>query len=323
MFNNKIRVGVLRGGVSSEYEVSLQTGETVLSALPTDKYKTLDILITKDGQWHLNGFSANPAQVINSVDVIFNALHGQYGEDGKVQQIFEMFKIPYTGSAVVPSAISMNKGLAKHCFGFHNTKTPKSKTIKIGDNVSAEISALLDTLPPPYIVKPISGGSSVLMVVARNFDELLRAINNILETNQVALVEEYIQGREVTCAIVDSLEKPKLFPLPLLEIITPDNDEIFSYDTRYKGEATQMSPANIEKNIAEQIRQIAMDMYKKIGLRHYATADFIVSPSGIYLLEFNSLPGFSEFSAMPKILKADNLGLDEFFDHIVTCALGK
>jgi len=323
MLNNKVRVGVLRGGASSEYDVSLQTGETALSALSTDKYKTFDILITKDGRWHLNGFSANPAQVINNVDVIFNALHGQYGEDGKVQQILESFKIPYTGSAIVPSAISMNKGLAKHCFDFYNIKTPKSKTIKTGDNVSEEIYNLLNTLQSPYIVKPLSGGSSVCMAVARNFDELFRATNNILETNQAALIEEYIQGREITCAIVDSLEKPKSFPLPLLEIITPDNDEIFSYDARYKGKAVQTSPAKIEKSVAEQIRQIAMDMYKKIGLRHYATADFIVSPSGIYLLEFNSLPGFSEFSAMPKILQASNLDLNEFFDYIITCALKK
>ncbi|MFH1971486.1 MAG: ATP-grasp domain-containing protein [Patescibacteria group bacterium] len=325
MLNQKIRVGVLRGGVGLKYDMSLQTGEVVLSTLSTDKYKTFDVLITKNRQWYFDGFPTTPAQIIDNIDVVFNALHGEYGEDGKVQQIFEMFKIPYTGSTIVPSAISLDKGLAKYFFNFHNIKTPKSKIIKRTSNISTEIYILLDTLQSPYVVKPLygGGGSSVGVVVARNFYELLHAVKNITQTNQDVLIEEYIQGRKITCAIVDSLEKPKSFLLPLLEVTTPDNDKIFNYGVKHEGRTTHTSPANIEKNIAEEIRQIAIDTYKIIGLRHYSTANFIVYPLGIYLLEFKSLPGFSKFSAMSKILQASNLELGEFFDHIITCAMDK
>ena len=112
----KIRVGVLRGGMSSEYDVSLKTGDSVLRHLPEDKYFPVDILVTKDGTWHIGGRPTDLPKVSRRVDVVFNALHGEYGEDGKVQRLIECFGIPFTGSGSIPSAIGMNKALSKEVF---------------------------------------------------------------------------------------------------------------------------------------------------------------------------------------------------------------
>ena len=319
----KIRVGVLRGGKSSEYDTSLKTGDAILFGLPEDKYKTVDLLITKDGQWHMNGFPVLPEKVACNTDVIFNALHGEYGEDGKVQQILESFNIPYTGSRIIPSALGMNKGLAKHCFDFYGIQTPKSRTIKENDDIQEAALSIFKKMYPPYIVKPMSNGSSIGVKVVRSFEELVSTINEVLKQNRAVLVEEYIKGREITCAIIDGLEANDSFTLPLLEVITPDDEEMLSYNARYKGKAKKISPANIEQDRTEQIQRIAIQAHKHIGLRHYSTSDFIVSSRGIYLLEVNSLPGLSEGSFMSNILKAGGFELPEFLDYLVGLALVK
>lgn len=323
MCMQKMRVGVLRGGISSEYDVSLKTGDAILFGLPEDKYKTVDVLITKDGQWHMNGFPVIPEKVARNTDIVFNALHGEYGEDGKVQQVLESFNVPYTGSRIIPSALGMNKGLAKYCFDFYGIQTPKSRTIKENDNIQEAALSIFKKMYPPYVVKPISNGSSFGVKVVRSFEELISTVNEVLEQNRAVLVEEYIKGREVTCAVIDGLDSNDSFPLPLLEIIAPDNEEILSYDARYKGKAKKVSPANIEQDRTGKIQQIAIQAHKHIGLRHYSTSDFIVSPRGIYLLEVNSLPGLSEGSFMETILKAGGFELSEFLDYLVGLALVK
>ena len=317
----RTRVGVLRGGISSEYDISLKTGDAVLYGLSADKHNVLDILITKDGQWHMKGFPVEPDKIARNVDIVFNALHGEYGEDGKIQQTLESFNIPYTGSGIVPSAVGMNKNLAKKYFEFYGIQTPKSKTIKQGENVPEIAQSIFKKMYSPYIIKPISDGSSLGVRVIRSFEDLVSGINEILEKSKAVLVEEYIKGREVTCAVVDGLDSNDSFALPLLEIITPDDEEILSYDARHGGKATKVSPANIEKERTEIIQKIATEAHKKIGLRHFSTADFIVSPRGIYLLELNSQPGLSEGSSMPTILKAGGFELPEFLDYLIELAL--
>ena len=317
----RTRVGVLRGGISSEYDASLKTGDAVLCGLPADKHEALDILITKDGRWHMKGFPVEPDKVARNVDVVFNALHGEYGEDGKVQQILENFNIPYTGSTIVPSAVGMNKNLAKKYFEFYGILTPKSKTIKKDEDVLLTAHSIFRKMYAPYIIKPISDGSSVDVKVVRSFEELVSGINEILEKSRAVLVEEYIQGREVTCAVVDGLASNKSFALPLLEIIIPENDDILSYDARYNGKAKKVSPANIEQERTQIIQRMAVEAHKKIGLRHLSTADFIVSPRVIYLLELNSQPSLYEDSSMSTILKAGGFELPEFLDYLIELAL--
>lgn len=170
----KIRVGVVRGGPSSEYDISLQTGENVLRALrhKTDQYAPIDILLTKSGEWYVNGLKTDLGHIATHVDVVWNALHGTFGEDGKVQKLFEHFGIPYTGSTSLPSAIGMHKGLAKERFVAAGLLVPRGD-ILAGDTVEGKDALTnLRQEPYPFIVKPVTGGSSVATSLVHNDEQL-------------------------------------------------------------------------------------------------------------------------------------------------------
>jgi len=223
----KTRVGVMRGGVGSEYKVSLKTGSSVLKNIPRDKYSVFDVLITKDGKWHLDGLPVSPAKLSDRVDVVFNALHGEYGEDGKVQHIFEQFGVPYTGSSVFASAVAMNKALSKYYFKQNGIKTPNCLIIKGDDDIENSVRRVFRKLTGPYVVKPISSGSSVGISIVKDFDNLVKAVRNALRYNyKMVLVEEYISGREITCGVIDSVNDEEVYVTDPVEIITPEESDL-------------------------------------------------------------------------------------------------
>jgi D-alanine-D-alanine ligase len=230
----KMRVGVLRGGISTEYPVSLKTGEAVLTHLDENKYKPVDVFIDRSGVWHIGGFPIKPSQVSREVDVVFNALHGEYGEDGKVQRELEQFHVPYTGSRAIPSAIAMNKGLAKHCFSFYGIKTPRSVTVRESDDVHEKLLPFFREVSGAHVVKPLGGGSSLGVSVTRNFEELFAKTEETLNGHGAVLIEEHINGREVTCGVVEGA-KGKTYPLFPIEIIHNDKGGFWDYDAKYSG----------------------------------------------------------------------------------------
>ena len=323
MHMQKIRVGVLRGGTSPEYDVSLKTGDAVLVALDTDKYALKDLLITKDGTWHVNGFPTSPEKITREVDVVFNALHGEYGEDGKVQQQLESFNIPYTGSRIMPSAIAMNKGLAKHCFELNNIKTPRSVTVKREDDIHVMLLPFFRKVSGRHVVKPLTGGSSLGVLVTNGFEELFNAVEGVLEENKAALVEEFIKGRELTCGVIDGLGNNDTFPLYPVEIVTGDSEEIWGYESKYNGQTLEVCPANLDEKRSKEIQRLALEAHKQIGLRHYSRSDFLVVGNDIYLLEVNSLPELTPESLISQSLEVAGLNSSEFFDYLITLALTK
>jgi len=175
-----VRVAVLRGGPSGEYDVSLKTGGEVLRHLP-EKYRGVDVFISRDGEWHMHGVPRPAADIVRHVDVVFNALHGTYGEDGKVQRILEDLRVPYTGSRPLPSAMAMNKEMAKREVWKHGVKTPIYSTVFVGDDIVKRAAALFRTIPQPSVVKPVGSGSSLGVTIARSFEELLQGIYKALE----------------------------------------------------------------------------------------------------------------------------------------------
>ncbi len=317
----KIRVGVLRGGISPEYEMSLKTGEAVLNSLNYDKYETKDIFVDKEGLWHVGGFPVKLERVSREIDVVLNALHGQYGEDGKVQQELESFSIPYTGSRIIPAAMSMNKGLAKHCFEFYGIKTPKGITVKRGDDIHAALLPFFREVVGRQVVKPLAGGSSLGVVLTNDFEELYRAVASLLEEYSAVLVEEYIRGRELACGVVEGLND-KTYPLYPIEIMRDENG-ILDHRSKYNDVHTRVCPANLDQRRLQEVQNLAILAHKKIGLRHYSKADFVLSPKGIYLLEINSLPELTPESLVPQALDAAGLDFSEFLDYLVTLALTK
>ncbi len=320
---HKKRIGVLRGGISPEYDVSLKTGGETLKNLSGDKYAVSDILITKDGIWHLNGVPTTAAALRDKVDVVFNALHGVYGEDGKVQRIFEELSVPYTGSGPVASAIGMNKALAKKNFKVGDEiKTPLHRVVSkknAADNIAAEIWR---SFPQPSIVKPLSGGSSIGISVARTFPELASGINKVLDSGDSAMVEEYINGREVFCGVVSDFRGEQTYVLPLLEVVGSEKMDFLDYDKKTGKESVYTAfPAQVSKEEKNLITEAVTKIYQNLSLKHYAGFDFIISKRGVYLLEVNTLPGLTETSFFPKALSSVGIPLPQFLDHVVNLAV--
>lgn len=318
---NKIRVGVLRGGPSSEYEVSLKTGASVLKNLP-EKYSPIDIFIDKSGVWHIQGIPHEPHNAFKKVDAIFNALHGEYGEDGKVQKILDTFSIPYTGSKTLASAVGMNKALAKNVFKSRGIKTPYF-TVESNSQGVDEISLkLFKTFPMPAVVKPIASGSSVGVSIAYDLHGLKEALSKAFEYSNTVLVEEYIKGREATCGVVDRFRGKEIYSLLPIEIIKSDKSEFFDYEAKYCGGSQEICPGNFTQSEKDAIQELAVSAHKALGLRHYSRSDFIISPRrGIYILEVNSLPGLTDESLLPKSLQAVGCSLPDFLDHLITLAI--
>ncbi len=318
----KIRVGVVRGGPSSEYDVSLKTGENVLRTLNRDKYLPIDILLTKKGEWFMNGLPTDLGGIATHADVVWNALHGEFGEDGKVQKQFEHFGIPYTGSAPLPSAVGMHKGLAKERF------TDAGMLVPIGDIISGEAVSGRDSLPNlkdiqyPFIVKPITGGSSVATTMVHNDDELAAAIREASVFGDV-LIEEVISGKEATVCVIDGITAGEHFALFPIEIVPPSTKEVFDYEAKYSGISQEICPGRFPLMTHAELRDLAVKAHKAVGARHYSRTDFIISDKGIYALEINTLPGLTNESLVPKALKAGGVEFHEFLDHILSLALSK
>jgi D-alanine-D-alanine ligase len=320
---SRIRVGVLRGGLGHEYEISLMTGANVLRNIPRDKYEAYDVLIDKDGVWHINGFPVTPERISHSLDVVFNSLHGEHGEDGKVQQVLGSYGIPYTGSRPFASAVGMNKALAKQYFTDAGIKTPHGMVVRREDDHVAAALNVFRKIPPPYVVKPLTAGSSIGLSLTRTFDGLVAAIKYALNYSEGVLVEEYIKGKEVTCGVVDGMEHNSIHATEPVEVVLPSGADVFDYGLKYGDSAKKVCPAELSSSERDILQALAVRAHRGIGMRHYSATDFIVSPRGIYILEINSLPGLTEKSLLPLALEAHDLSLGEFIDHILMLALNK
>ena len=320
---NKLRVGVMRGGLGSEYYVSLQTGGSVIDALSRDLYEVHDILITNAGEWHIDGVPTTPVKLLQQVDVIFNALHGEFGEDGKVQKILDTFNMPYTGSTAIPSAIGMNKDLAKKHFASAGISVPLGVVAERGEDVDDVITRVVGAeIRAPFVVKPLSGGSSVGLSLAKNDRELILAVERALGYSEKAIIEEYIKGREVTVGVVDASNGMGAYTTPPIEVLLPEGT-LFDYDKKYKSTTHPVGPARLQDSERRALESAALRAHLHLGVRHYATYDFILTEKGPVLLEANTLPGLTQTSLFPKSLALHGLELPEFLEYVLGLALQK
>lgn len=320
---NKTRVAVLRGGPSEEYEVSLQTGAGVITALKDRPFDVQDILITKNGEWLQHGVSKEPRDILATIDVVFIALHGAYGEDGTVQRVLDRFGVPYTGSKPFSSALAMNKMLTKEHVQDSGIKTaPHLRVTK--DSVS-DLSRIVHTISnlfgPEYVVKPTSGGSSIGAVMASTPHELYEALSDRLETYGDLLVEKRIRGREATCGVLENFRNERIYRLPAIEIVPPHSSSFFSADVKYTGETEEICPGRFSNEEKKKLENMAHQIHEMLGLTQYSRSDFIVADDDIYFLEVNTLPGLTQQSLYPKSLEAIGCSYSDFLNHLLTDAL--
>src|SRR3990167_1641180 len=202
--NRKLKIGVLMGGPSAEHEVSLSTGDNVVANLDKAKYKPVVIKLSKNKKWFVNGRLTTLPKAMKSCDIIFNALHGTFGEDGRVQALLEYHDARYTGSGITASALAMDKLRSREIFKLAGFCVPKTLKIKKGENYQARLNLFITKITKlPVVVKPCSNGSSVGVKIVRNNRALSRATDEAFKFGRKVLVEEFIKGREVTCGVLE------------------------------------------------------------------------------------------------------------------------
>ncbi len=319
-----IRVGVIRGGPSSEHDISLITGGQVLEHLKREPYLPVDIYIDKEGEWHVNGKPLPPERALAGLDVAWNAVHGQYGEDGTLQKILDRVGIAYTGAKAYASAISLNKAITKEILSKHGVRMARHKLLKVSPDLEKEAMEAFKSFSPPVVVKPAGAGSSMGMTLAKTFDEFWQGVKDAFAHSKEVLVEEYIQGKEATAGVVEKLRGEKYYSLLPIEIIPPSDAAFFDRTVKYNGKTIERVPGNFTREETEELQRIARVAHEALGLRHYSRSDFIVHPKrGAYFLESNSAAGvgLTPESLLPKSLAAAGISYDQFLDHVVQLAL--
>lgn len=317
---NKKTIGVARGGPSAEYEFSLDTGSHALMALEGE-YNTRDILIDKEEKWIVSGKYTTQESALWDLDSVFNALHGAYGEDGGLQDILEAHSIPYTGSDSFSSCSSLHKGIAKKFFNAHGLKTPHSKIFTSEEETAEEIAlGVFGSFPLPMIVKPVHGGGSFGVRPVTSFGELESAIRHALQYDKSIMVEEYIKGVVVTCGVVENFRDNELYTLMPVQIKMPPNTIFLAYEKTIPVE--YIVPAPIKREDKMRIEELARLAHRILGLRHYSSSDFIISPNrGIFLLETNSLPHLGTRSPFISSIEAVGSSRTEFIRHILSLVM--
>lgn len=304
-----IKVAVLRGGPSYAYDESLQTGAYVLSLLREmpESYEPLDVFIGKNGDWHYSGLVEEPHRILSKADVVWNAMHGPYGEDGKVQQLLDSLSVPFAGSGTMASSFANNKDIAKRLYRKHTIPTPEFEIISEADFFNEDkLIHIFRNFVHPVIVKPSTGVRAMSVRLAHTFIELKDAIKRALEHSPKAVVEEYVSGVVSSCTVLEGAKGESLYAfLP----------------THLKIKRTTTKPSTEEN---KQMEELAKKAHNILGLRHFSSSDFIITPKGkIYLLETNSAPVFYEDSLMHQSLKNSGWRPKDFVDHSLKLALNQ
>ncbi len=317
-------VAVLRGGTSPEHEVSLESGSAVIRNLSASRFNVRDIYIDKAGQWHERGRTTEPARVLSATDVVWNSLHGEHGESGEMQRMLESFGVKYTGADSFGSFLSMHKALSKAKAREAGLLVAKDVLVERAEDAEAAAREVIRSFPQPVVVKPVRWGSSAGVSIVGGYQPVYRAITDLFEKgSDMVLVEELIRGTEATAGVVDDLRNERVYALPPVEIIPPQQADFFTYDAKYSGETQEIVPGRFPKKVTDALRDAAVKMHDALGLRHYSRSDFIVSPRGVYYLETNSAAavGLTEQSLLPKSVAAIGMTFPDFLTHVVDLAL--
>jgi len=316
------RVAILRGGPSEEYQVSMRTGANVLRAIKNIGNPVTDVVITKKGEWLQSGIVKKPEQVLASTDIVFLGLHGSYGEDGEVQKIIQRHNLPFTGSRAFPSAVAFNKHLTKETLFSHGLTMPKHRIISSDeiDSLSDIVNEIQTKFGPEYIIKPVASGSSVGITLVKEGQSLKDKLTKALEMQDRLMVEEYIRGREATCATLEDFRNESIYVFPAIEIIPPSNSDFFSAEVKYNGETKEICPGNFSYQERVKLAEASVLVHDVLGLSQYSRSDFIIKNGQVYFLEVNTLPGLTEESLYPKAALAVGLSFDQLVRFLLETA---
>ena len=346
---NKIKLGVIFGGMSTEHDVSVVSATSVIESLNKEKYDIYPIYIDSEGNWYkytkkvddikileLNetldeiDLIKEPIKVLKQMDVVFPVLHGLYGEDGTIQGLLELIKVPYVGCKVLASAVSMDKAYTKIIFERAGLKQVQYEYVKkIGNTykyfdkefneeelkLNELCSKIVGKLKFPMFVKPSNSGSSVGIKKAKSLEELKDAINFAGKFDEKILIEEGIDAREVECAV---LGRNSVKASCIGEILPAE--DYYSYEAKYtNSESKVIIPADISSKTAEEIKAYAIKAFEAVDGSGLARVDFFIEKetNEIYINEINTMPGFTKISMYPKLWQASGVSYPDLLDELI------
>lgn len=292
-----LRVGVIMGGDSSERDVSLLSGKEFVKHLDQNKYQVIPIEISR------------PKEVLKwagKIDFALLALHGRNGEDGKVQALLEALEIPYSGSGITSSAICIDKNMTKLIMKSMGIDTPDWVMVRKDFEVEKEH---FEGLKLPLIIKPNQGGSSIGISIADSYKDIGKGLDEALRYDEEVIIEEWIQGDEITCSMMNGEIIPVLSIQP--------NMTYYDYNAKYSENDHVQKVAQLNDAIAERLKAIGTKCWKLFRLKAYARIDMIIQGERIYVIEINTLPGMTRFSHLPKSAKAMGISYGEMLDKII------
>ncbi|KJV32407.1 D-alanine--D-alanine ligase [Pantoea sp. SM3] len=348
----KQRVGIVFGGKSAEHEVSLQSAKNILEAIDKSKYEVVLLGIDKQGEWHLNDASGfllnadNPAlialnrsgenvalvpgsasqqlitrqqaQPLSQLDVIFPIVHGTLGEDGSLQGLLRMANLPFVGSDVLGSAVSMDKDFTKRLLRDAGLNVAPWISVTQAQRARLDAQAVVDQFGLPLFIKPANQGSSVGVSKVDHIDDLAAALDLAFTFDRKVLIEQGIKGREIECAVLGN-DEPEASPCG--EVVV--HDAFYSYDTKYISAdgAQVVVPAAISEEASEAIRAVAIRAFQSLECFGMARVDVFLTESGeIVVNEVNTLPGFTNISMYPKLWQAAGLSYSDLITRLIELA---
>ncbi|MBN1106785.1 MAG: D-alanine--D-alanine ligase [Deltaproteobacteria bacterium] len=305
----KLRIGVIAGGWSGEREISLKSGEAVYQALDRERYEVrrYDPL---DGLGHL-------IENCDNIDLAFVLLHGRFGEDGCIQGFLQLLEIPFVGSGVLSSAMALHKKTAKEVYRRAGLKVGEDVVLVKGEAFSVE--EIMGVLGNAAVVKPVSEGSSLGMSICRSREELAAGIDRAFRYDREVMVERYIQGREITCAV---LGNNLLEALPLIEIVPNPEYAFFDYTAKYTpGASQEICPAPLSTIETLKIQTCAIEAHRALRCRVWSRTDMILRDGEAYVLETNTIPGMTGTSLVPLAARTAGMSLTKLLDRLIELSL--
>jgi D-alanine-D-alanine ligase len=351
MSSKKLRIAMLYGGRSAEHDVSVLSATNVVRALEPQKYDVVPIFITRDGQWLLSSFdggelakpssgtevclvpggegrmigiSANASpRDLPKIDILFPVLHGVHGEDGAVQGLAEVARVPLAGCGILGSATALDKDIAKRLL--KEAGLPAARSVTIHQGTAPTFKELQSALGVPIFIKPARQGSSVGVSKVSSEGDYRAALTEGFKHDRKLLAEEFIRGREIECSVLEDTEGGLFVSRPG-EIVPAESHGFYTYDAKYidaEGAALKI-PAELPSEVEAQIRDMAARAFRAVGCDGMARVDFFVtSEMRIFINELNTIPGFTNISMYPKAMAASGVGYSELIDRLVAHGLAR
>lgn len=349
--SDRLRIAVLFGGRSAEHDVSVLSATNVMNALDPQKYDAVPVFVSREGEWLLSGFEGGAlskpesgtqlslipggkgrilvlpdgaaAYEMPKIDILFPVLHGLHGEDGAVQGLAEVARVPLVGCGILGSANALDKDIAKRLF--NEAGIPAARSVTIYQDAAPTFEELEQALGLPIFIKPARQGSSVGVSKVSTQADYAAALSEGFRHDSKLLAEEFIKGREIECAVLEAPDG-SLFVSMTGEIVPAESHGFYSYDAKYIDEdgAALRVPAQMPPDVEDEIRAFAIKAFRALGCDGMARADFFLTAEGRILVnELNTIPGFTDISMYSKVMGASGVSYPEVIDRLVEHGLAR